>query len=276
MSNYTKITDFAAKDALPLNNAAKYVKGTEIGAEFDAIATAVATKADTNSPALVTPDIGAATGTTLVLSGDMTATGVDSGSAFPLGLMVNGNLTTSITASGTPTAYVKLIAYSSGQAEVIAASSGLSNVPLYVSSKGTGSIDFRTASTVPQVKITNTASADRWLTLTGSNGAAPTIGTSEGDLNLSSASGLVKATGNFVANGYSAMNLDDALPAGGSLAVGMFLTNAFIAVIAGSGPPTVVATKGSLYLRSDGSTTNDRMYVATDGVGGWTAVITAA
>jgi microcystin-dependent protein len=46
MSDYTKSTDFAAKDSLPSGNAAKVIKGTEIDDEFNAIATAVATKAD--------------------------------------------------------------------------------------------------------------------------------------------------------------------------------------------------------------------------------------
>jgi len=50
MSDYTKSTDFAAKDALASGNAAKIVKGTEIDTEFNNIATAVATKADLASP----------------------------------------------------------------------------------------------------------------------------------------------------------------------------------------------------------------------------------
>jgi hypothetical protein len=40
--SYLKLTDFAAKDALVSGNPLKTVKGTEIGAEFDAIATASA------------------------------------------------------------------------------------------------------------------------------------------------------------------------------------------------------------------------------------------
>ena len=52
MSNYTKLTDFASKDALPSGNAAKIVKGTEIDDEFQAIETAITTKANTDSPAL--------------------------------------------------------------------------------------------------------------------------------------------------------------------------------------------------------------------------------
>ena len=46
MSNYTKSTNFASKDALTSGNALKIVKGTEIDTEFNNIATAIATKAD--------------------------------------------------------------------------------------------------------------------------------------------------------------------------------------------------------------------------------------
>ena len=49
MSNYTKATDFAAKDSLPSGNAAKVVKGTEIDDEFAAIQTAITTKLDTTT-----------------------------------------------------------------------------------------------------------------------------------------------------------------------------------------------------------------------------------
>lgn len=52
MSNYSKTTDFASKDALATGNANKIVKGTEIDDEFNAIQTAIATKADTLSPTL--------------------------------------------------------------------------------------------------------------------------------------------------------------------------------------------------------------------------------
>jgi|TARA_B100001094_G_C18177084_1_gene798516 hypothetical protein len=50
MSNYTKATDFMAKDNLPTGSAGKIVKGTEINDEFNSIATAIATKADLSGP----------------------------------------------------------------------------------------------------------------------------------------------------------------------------------------------------------------------------------
>jgi hypothetical protein len=49
LSSYTPATNFAAKDSLAAGNPNKIVKGTEIGAEFTAIATAIATKADSTS-----------------------------------------------------------------------------------------------------------------------------------------------------------------------------------------------------------------------------------
>jgi hypothetical protein len=65
MSSYTKSTDFASKDALLTGNPLKVVKGTEIDDEFNAIQTAVNSKADTNSPALTgTPTAPTAAGST--------------------------------------------------------------------------------------------------------------------------------------------------------------------------------------------------------------------
>jgi hypothetical protein len=68
-----------------------------------------------------------------------------------------------------------------------------------------------------------------------------------------------------------------AIPAGGTTGAGVRVSSATnFGVFFGSGAPTLSAAKGSLYLRSDGSTTNDRMYVNTDGATTWTAVTTAA
>jgi hypothetical protein len=74
MSTYTKITDYASKDALLTGNPSKIIKGTEIGAEFDSIAAADsdnlkasaatgtgvgvrATSPTITSPTLVTPTL---------------------------------------------------------------------------------------------------------------------------------------------------------------------------------------------------------------------------
>ena len=50
MSNYTKTTNFAVKDTLPSGDTNKIVRGTEIDAEFNALAVASATKANKTNP----------------------------------------------------------------------------------------------------------------------------------------------------------------------------------------------------------------------------------
>jgi hypothetical protein len=90
---------------------------------------------------------------------------------------------------------------------------------------------------------------------------------------------------NFYANGtarnYMAADLTvngaTAIPAGGTAGAGLMVsTTANFGVFFGSGAPTLTAAKGSLYLRSDGTTINDRMYVNTNGSTTWTNVVTAA
>ena len=76
MSNYTKTTNFAAKDSLPSGNAAKVVRGTEIDTEFNNIATASATKADTASPTFT----GTVTAAAVNVTGTLTADTITGGS----------------------------------------------------------------------------------------------------------------------------------------------------------------------------------------------------
>lgn len=76
MSNYTKSVNFATKDDLPSGNPAKIVKGTEIDDEFNAIATAIATKSNTASPTFT----GTVTAAIVNVTGELTAGTIDGGS----------------------------------------------------------------------------------------------------------------------------------------------------------------------------------------------------
>jgi hypothetical protein len=68
-----------------------------------------------------------------------------------------------------------------------------------------------------------------------------------------------------------------AVPAGGTAGAGYLMSStANLGVFFGSGAPTLSAAQGSLYLRTDGSSTSTRMYVNTTGSTTWTAVTTAA
>jgi len=67
MSDYTKATNFTLKDGLSTGDPGKVIKGSEIDAEYTAIASAVASKADINSPTFTgTPTLPAGTIATTV------------------------------------------------------------------------------------------------------------------------------------------------------------------------------------------------------------------
>ena len=58
MSDYTKLTAYDTKDSLTTGDPLKRIKGTELDDEFDAISTAIATKANLASPELTgTPTV---------------------------------------------------------------------------------------------------------------------------------------------------------------------------------------------------------------------------
>lgn len=80
MSNYTKATNFAIKDGLVTTDPAKIIKGTEIDNEYNAISSAISSKADVNSPSLTgTPTAPTATygtNTTQVASTAFVAAGL--------------------------------------------------------------------------------------------------------------------------------------------------------------------------------------------------------
>ena len=149
------------------------------------------------------------------------------------------------------------------------------NVQASLRLTGAGHLDIYTNQTADAVptsgnigfRVVN-AVGSRHVTVTPDN-TNPTIGVTGGALAINA---VAQVGGNLVCgNSYT-------LPAGGSTNVYLgFSSNVSnFGVYAGSGAPTVNAPKGSLYLRSDGSTTNDRMYVNTDGSTTWTAVTTAA
>ena len=90
MANYIKATNFTAKDALPTGNPGKIIKGTEIDVEYTAIATAIGSKADTNSPTFTgtptAPTATAGTNNTQIATTAFVAS--SAASAIPAGVIV--------------------------------------------------------------------------------------------------------------------------------------------------------------------------------------------
>ena len=79
----------------------------------------------------------------------------------------------------------------------------------------------------------------------------------------------VAATGNITADSGTA-------PAAGGMAAFLMSSTAGLGIYVGSGAPTIAAAQGSLYIRTDGSSTSTRLYVNTTGSTTWTNVTTAA
>lgn len=87
MTNYTKLTAFDTKDGLTTGDPLKRIKGTEIDDEFDAISTAIATKANLASPSFTgtptVPTASAGTNTTQAASTAFVKTAL--ASIYPVG-----------------------------------------------------------------------------------------------------------------------------------------------------------------------------------------------
>ena len=98
MANYTKATNFLAKDSLASGDPGKIIKGSEFDVEFNALQTAVNSKANSISPALTgtptAPTASAATNTTQIATTEFVTTAVNS--SFPTGgiIMWSGSIAT--------------------------------------------------------------------------------------------------------------------------------------------------------------------------------------
>ena len=136
MSNYTKSTNFASKDNLSSGNPLKIVKGTEIDTEFNNIATAIATKIDSDAELAVwatkTAPSGDTVGTTdtqtltnkTIAYGSNTLTDVVGVSATQT--LTNKTLTTPTLTNPTVTNYVESVVAigNTGTSQTIALTNG--------------------------------------------------------------------------------------------------------------------------------------------------------
>jgi len=97
MSDYTKSTNFTVKDTLPTGNSGKIVKGTELDTEFTGIASAIASKADISSPALLgtptAPTASSGTNTTQLATTAFVTAALSA--AYPVGsIYINAGVST--------------------------------------------------------------------------------------------------------------------------------------------------------------------------------------
>jgi hypothetical protein len=199
-------------------------------------------------------------------------TGLYRSAADILGVAIGGKLAFRFETIGASENYIATGANNTPY--ITSAHASSSDVGLIISSKGASPLQLCTQGQTEQARIGTTASANRYITLTGSNGGDPIIGTSAGQLALAAA-GTVRAR----VNAGPQINLghDQAIPAGGTAGFGYVATSTSnFGIFFGSGAPSLSAAKGSLYLRSDGDATNNRFYINTDGGTTWSAGTTAA
>jgi hypothetical protein len=141
----------------------------------------------------------------------------------------------------------------------------------------------QTNSTVASIQTT-TIAARNTITYTNSYSlyiaSAPTAGT---NVTITNPYALYVAAGNSYfggaitsANGPTFYN-GTAIPSGGTTGTGIKMSSTSnLGIFFGSGAPTLSAAQGSIYMRTDGSSTSTRMYINTNGSTTWTNVTTAA
>lgn len=148
-------------------------------------------------------------------------------------------------------------------------------------SNAAATLSLRNSTTAQTFEVYGTytdASNYERLSLTHTNGtgsviAVQTAGTGGDDLSLR----LTPAGTGAVVSAFSMRILDGtAIPAGGTAGAGYKLSSTTnLGLFFGSGAPTLSAAQGSLYIRTDGSSSSTRFYVNTNGTTGWTNVTTA-
>ncbi len=143
-----------------------------------------------------------------------------------------------------------------GGAVGVSATGADADVQLSLSSRGGDSVGLYTNAFMElQVSINRTAAADRYITLTGSAGGNPTIGTSAGNLAITPAvvGGASLSASTFVsANHYMTIYAAATNPAGGAANCAVYFSSTAIGLQVGSGVPTTTIVDGSIYIRTDG------------------------
>ena len=179
MSDYTRIYNLTVKDSLPTGNSGKVIKGTELDAELNAVASAISSKADTNSPTFTGvpagPTAAAGTNTTqLATTAFVLTNGVPSGG-------------TGFGVRSSPTSTV-LRTITAGTGVSVTNGDGVSGDPVIANTGVTSTNTFTGAVTVAANSGITATSATNTITL------APTSGY----------------------NGYGARTVSTSAPSGGS------------------------------------------------------------
>jgi hypothetical protein len=178
----------------------------------------------------------------------------------------SGTITGTYTIGGTPTFPAAVVTLTGSQT--------LTNKVLTSPTINTATIanPTLTVNTISEYTAANGVVIDG-VTLKDSNVSGTDI-TGSGALSITGASTL---TGAVETVGQLSVQTGTAIPASGIATAGIKMSStANFGIFFGSGAPTFSAAKGSIYLRSDGSSTSTRLYVNTNASTTWTNFTSAA
>lgn len=279
LTGYTAITT-AALTATAATIAGGTINGTSVGASSrssGAFTTLSATGAFTATGVAITGGTVTATGGTLtaytaITTGALTATGgliVSGGGAAITGnSTIGGTLVVTATIAnpgsfvGTATTLAAFVIIDGaiGGGNIVSGldlrQSGATKARWWTDGNGNSAIEG--LSGVRLFMALQAASANNYVRVTPSNGGNPIVDTNGGNLAVTPltafASGITIAGGATV--GTSAITT--------------------IGVVSGTGAPSASMPQGTIYLRTDGTATNTRMYVNTTGSTVWAGFFTTA
>jgi hypothetical protein len=210
----------------------------------------------------VTPGPISLTGTTSINTTGAAVTTIGTGGTGAVNI---GNTTGNTLVTGDLTATVDITANTGNivalLGDIDATAGNMSAAGTVTGGTGVIATTGNVSATAGAVSANTTVTAGTGIsTATGNIAAA--AGTVTGGTGVIATTGNITASaGNVVATGATS---------------GFVFGTSTIKILSGAGAPVVVAPQGSLYLRTDGTTVNDRAYIATNGAGAWTAITTAA
>jgi hypothetical protein len=130
---------------------------------------------------------------------------------------------------------------------------------------------FTVAAASGNTAVAGTLAVTGAATMSSTLGVTGNLSVNTNKFTVAASTGNTVVAGTLGVAGITTLASGTATPAGGSTsAVTLFGTTAGFGIYYGSGAPTVSAAQGSIYLRSDGSSTSTRLYVNTNGTTGWT------
>ena len=217
------------------------------------------------------------TGGNVLSSGIMSATGnITGGNVLTTTLSLSGNVLSAINSTANITTTANIQAGNLKSSGIMSATANVTGGNILTGGLISATANITSTANIAGGNILTGGVISATGNITGGNVITANVNSTTHTGTTVSVTGDVTG-GNLQTTGQLLAASGTAIAAGGSQSLGLeFSTTTDFGIFFGSGAPTISAAKGSLYLRSDGSTTNDRMYVNTNGTTAWAAVITAS